>query len=191
MAAIRNIQNEAQISRFVLDEWSKISLFLQRHYGLSEEDCQDVFQEAFIILYEKIRKEDFVLTSSLSTYFMGICKNKAKELKRTKKKLVLVEDELDFSLLEGNISQDKVEALIALEEDTLAEIQKEELVESIVQEMPSPCKELLWGFYRDNLSLKALADLLNYSSEGSVKVTKHRCCEKLRIRYKELSKRLF
>lgn len=187
MATIHHI-NEVQISRFALEEWQKTLVFLQKHYGLLEEDCQDIFQEAFIVLYEKIKTETLQLSSSLSAYFLGICKNKAQECIRNKKKWDYVEDELPFSLLESDIQLDKIEAVIALEENTSFETQKEDLVDRIIQELSSPCKELLWGFYRDNLSLKTLAELLHYSSENSVKVTKHRCCEKLRVRYNELCK---
>ena len=56
------------------------------------------------------------------------------------------------------------------------------LVEQIVKRLPSPCKELLWGFYRDGMSMKALAHMHHYS-EGAVKVIKHRCCEKFKKQY--------
>jgi DNA-directed RNA polymerase specialized sigma24 family protein len=92
--------------------------------------------------------------------------------------------------MSGEIQEEKLESLLSLEDDDIIERQKEDLVRSIVKDLPSPCNELLWGFYRDNLSLKALADMYNYS-EGSAKVTKHRCCEKFRIRYNELCQKLF
>ena len=59
-------------------------------------------------------------------------------------------------------------------------------VQKIVADLPSPCYELLWGFYRDSLSIKELTKMFNYSNENTLKVTKHRCCEKFRKRYNEL-----
>jgi len=60
-----------------------------------------------------------------------------------------------------------------------------------VKNLPSPCNELLWGYYGDGYSMKKLAEKLNYANENTVKVTKHRCCEKFRIKYTEMSKSLF
>jgi RNA polymerase sigma-70 factor (ECF subfamily) len=181
----------SELNRFANKEWNKILSFLQNRYGLSEDDCKDVFQEAFIILYENIKSGKLtVLTSSLSTYFISICRNKALESLRSSSKFVAEDDELSISLMSGEIRQDKLESLLSLEDDDIIERQKEDLVRVIVKNLPSPCNELLWGFYRDNLSIKTLADMYNYS-EGSAKVTKHRCCEKFRIRYNELCQKLF
>lgn len=107
-------------------------------------------------------------------------------------KSVNVDSEMSLSLMDGEVQSEKIEALLALDNgDEAIEAQKEELVRTIVKDLPSPCNELLWGFYRDNLSMKSLAEMLNYSSEGVVKVTKHRCCEKFRARYNELCNKLF
>lgn len=50
-----------------------------RHYVLknsgTEADVSDVFQEAIIILYTRIRDKNFDLTSDLKGYFFGISKN--------------------------------------------------------------------------------------------------------------------
>jgi RNA polymerase sigma factor (sigma-70 family) len=41
----------------------------------SKEDAEDVFQESIIVLLQKVRGTDFVLTSSLKTYLFAIAKN--------------------------------------------------------------------------------------------------------------------
>lgn len=123
---------------------------------------------------------------------MSICRNKALEMLRGSAKSVNVESEMSLTLMDGEVQSEKIEALLALDNgDETIEAQKEELVRTIVKDLPSPCNELLWGFYRDNLSMKSLAEMFNYSSEGVVKVTKHRCCEKFRARYNELCNKLF
>ena len=48
--------------------------------GLSEDDAEDLFQEAFIILYEQLQSGRLaVLPRSLAAYFHGIVQNKLKE----------------------------------------------------------------------------------------------------------------
>lgn len=193
MSNIANKYNERELNAFASKEWPKVLNFLRNRFCIDEDDCKDIFQESFIILYTNIQNGKLhEMTASLSTYFMSICKNKALEFLRGYSRSVNVDCEMSLSLMDGVIKTEKIEALLALDEgDSALEDQKEELVQSIVKDLPSPCNELLWGFYRDNLSMKSLAEIFNYSSEGSVKVTKHRCCEKFRTRYNELCNKLF
>lgn len=186
-----NKYNVPHLNDFVAREWQKVLSFLQRHYGLSEDDCKDIFQESFIVLYNKIQAGELDnLTSSLSTYFISICKNKAKTHIRSASKSIGV-DELSLTMMD-EIQTEKIEALLSLENnDATIEARKHELVRTIVENLPSPCNELLWGFYRDNLSMRALAEMYNYKSESVVKVTKHRCCEKFRAKYNELCNKIF
>ena len=193
MNDIANKYNDRELNVFASKEGPKVLNFLRNRFGIEEDDCKDIFQESFIILYTNIQNGKLhEMTASLSTYFMSICKNKALEFLRRSSRSVNVDSEMSLSLMDGEIKTEKIEALLALDEgDSALEAQKEELVQSIVKDLPSPCNELLWGFYRDNLSMKSLAEMFNYSSESSVKVTKHRCCEKFRARYNELCNKLF
>ena len=188
-----NIYDTTVLNRFASSQWSKALAFLKNRFGIDEDDCKDIFQESFIVLYNNIQAGKLDnMTASLSTYFMSICRNKALEMLRGSAKSVNVESEMSLTLMDGEVQSEKIEALLALDNgDETIEAQKEELVRTIVKDLPSPCNELLWGFYRDSLSMKSLAEMFNYSSEGVVKVTKHRCCEKFRARYNELCNKLF
>ncbi len=184
------IFDNAALDRFASAEWSKTLNYLSKNFGLSQDDCKDVFQESFVILYRNISEGKLVeLTSSLSTYFTSICRNKAMEMLRGIAKMSAVDDETSLSLMDGAFKEDKINALIAIDDNEF-ENEKQELIDGIVNDLPSPCNELLWGFYRDELSLKTLAQMYNYS-EGSIKVVKHRCTEKFRARYQNLIRKLF
>lgn len=188
-----NIYDTTDLNRFASSQWERALAFLKNRFGIDEDDCKDIFQESFIVLYNNIQAGKLDnMTASLSTYFMSICRNKALEMLRGTAKSVNVDSEMSLTLMDGEVQLDKIEALLALDNgDEAIEAQKEELVRTIVKDLPSPCNDLLWGFYRDNLSMKSLAEMFNYSSEGVVKVTKHRCCEKFRARYNELCNNLF
>jgi RNA polymerase sigma factor (sigma-70 family) len=54
--------------------FTSIFNFVENNYG-SKEDAEDVFQESIIILLQKIREQNFILTSSLKTYLYAIAKN--------------------------------------------------------------------------------------------------------------------
>lgn len=166
-----------------------VLVYLQRNFSLSIEDSEDIFNDSFITLNNNIQDGKLDnLTSSISTYFIGICKNKAREFLRSKNKVVNLS--YDPGIKEQNtFLDDKVESILMLESDNdIARRKKEEIVRDVVRDLPSPCNELLWGFYRDGLSMKQLAEKFNYKSESSVKVTKHRCCEKFRERFNKLVK---
>lgn len=188
-----DISGKIDLNRFAADQWGKALAFLMKRFGIGEDDCKDIFQESFITLYDNIRAGRLKdMTASLSTYFLAICRNKAMETLRGASKSVAVESETSLSLIDGEIQADKIDSLLALDDgDEDVVERKERLVRSIVSNLPSPCDELLCGFYRDNLSMRSLAEMFGYSSESVAKVTKHRCCEKFRAKYNELCNKLF
>ncbi len=184
-------QTQQKLNHFAAKQWDKTLAYLQGAFSLSRSDCEDVFQEAFIVLYNNITEGKLTLTSALSTYFIGICRNKAHEKLRENGKEVNIIDEFPDTT-KDEFEDERIDKLLALEDDTSQiEARKEAIVREIVSNLPSPCDKILWGFYRDGFSMKTLAKMYNYSSAGSVKVTRHRCAQKFKARFMELSKRLF
>ena len=179
------------LGEFAQKEWDKATAYLMKQFpSLSEMECEDIFQESFVVLYQNNRNgklED--LTCSLSTYFLSICRNKAFELQRAKSHNLNVVSDSELDFLDA-IKDDKVDSLIALDPDISLVESKEAIARQIVRDLPEPCNKLLWGFFRDNYSLKTLADILD-KTVGYVKVTKHRCQEKFRKRWNDLAKNLF
>lgn len=193
MATPITTYSERELNDFAAKERKKALPFLQNRFGLSEDDCKDIFQESFIVLYDNIRSGKLnKLTSSLSTYFLGICANKARETLRSNNRVASCggDDNL-LDLVNVEIRPDKVEELLQLDGDELSvRERKEAIVRQIVRSLPSPCNELLWGYFRDNLNMKTLAQMYNYSSENSVKVTKHRCQNKFKIHFNSVVDRI-
>ena len=186
MAVIEIPQTQQKLNRFAAEQWDKALAYLQGTFSLSRTDCEDVFQEAFIVLYKKITDGELALTAKLSTYFIGICRNKAHERMRGMGKALNIIDEYP-NTTKDEYEDERIDRLLALEDDTeQIEARKEAVVREIVSNLPEPCDKILWGFYRDGFSMKTLATMYNYKSEGSVKVTKHRCTEKFRARFMEI-----
>lgn len=183
---------QKQLNDFAAKQWTKTLSYLQNQYSLSRSDCEDIFQDSFLVLYHQIIDGKLnQMASSLSTYFIGICRNKALEHLRSKGKEINYIDDYP-EIAKDEFEDDKIDRLLALEDNTeKIEIRKSALTNQIVKDLPDPCDKILWGFYRDGFSLQTLAQMLNYKSEGTVKVTKHRCCDKFRSRFKELASNLF
>jgi RNA polymerase sigma factor (sigma-70 family) len=191
MAIIEIPQTQQKLNQFAADQWDKTLAYLQGTFAMSRSDCEDIFQEAFIVLYKKIIDGELTLTAKLSTYFIGICRNKAYEKMRGMGRELNIIDEYPNST-KDEYEDDRIDKLLALEDNNeQIEARKEAIVREIVSKLPAPCDKILWGFYRDGFSMKTLATMYNYKSEGSVKVTKHRCGEKFKARFMELSHLLF
>lgn len=184
------MHSKTVIEEFVKSQRVKTISYLQRNFSISTADCEDIFQDSFMVLYHNVQTGKLDdLTSSVSTYFISICRNKAMELLRRKVKYIqsLVDVENDSSEL---FLESKINKVLSFDEDRNDVEQKEALVRNIVKELPSPCNELLWGFYRDGLSMKELAEQYGYSNENTAKVTKHRCCDKFKKRFTEMLNKL-
>jgi len=70
---LENLKNEDNASFEVLYKFyfPPVAAHISRQMG-SIADAEDIFQEAIIVLLQKIRQTDFVLTSSLKTYLFAI-----------------------------------------------------------------------------------------------------------------------
>lgn len=191
MANLDKQHSREELNKFAFEQWDKTLAFLQGQFSLPLADCEDIFQDAFLVLYKNINDGKLAnLTSSLTTYFNAICKNKAFEkLRNEQKEQLSIDDNLDNT--KDEFENERIDRLLALEDNTE---QNELLLEADVRQtllnLPDPCNKILWGYYRDNLPLKTLAAMYNYKSENVVKVTKHRCIEKFKLYYKQISNHL-
>ena len=181
--------SEKVLRDFVRKERAKTINFLRNRYKLGDE-CEDIFQDSLIVLWQNnIDGKLNDIESSLSTYFIGICKHKAMELLRKNGKNIAIENDIPLAMKEFDEGKCD-EIILGFDSEMPLRERKAKLVEQIVRDLPHPCDKLLWGFFRDNLALKTLAEMYNYSL-GSVKVIKHRCQEKFRKRYNDLINSLF
>lgn len=71
--------------------------------------------------------------------------------------------------------------------------QNPELKDVLARELsyiPEPCNKVLKFFYYEGLSMKMIAEAMNYSSQDTAKVTKKRCFDKLKERVMNSVRRL-
>ena len=71
----------------------------------TEDDAKDIFQEALMVLYDKIQRKDLTLSSSFKTYLYAVCKNLwLKSLYKKDRYMYSISDLEDSMLLEEDIS---------------------------------------------------------------------------------------
>lgn len=85
-------QGNSKAYTYLYDQcFPAISRYIRQNSG-NMQDAGDIFQEAVLILLEKLRTSDFVLTASMSTYLFAIARNLwLKQLRENKYRLASAE----------------------------------------------------------------------------------------------------
>lgn len=141
----------------------------------SKQDAEDIYQESLIVLFRKVKENDFVLTSALSTFLIGICRLQwMNELRKRNKQAT-------ESL--GEVTAEEAERFNTyLEEES-----KFKQAEKALLELGEKCRDILRLFYFDKLDFKAIAAKVGLSNERVAKNQKYRCLEKARENYLSLN----
>jgi RNA polymerase sigma factor (sigma-70 family) len=139
---------------------------LVRDFGGTRDEAKDVYQEALVILYNKVNSTDFKLSAQLGTYLYSVCRFLwMDEMKKKKKRGEKKFDER----FEVGFAEEMNEAV--------EKERKIRRVEEALALLGQKCKELLRLFYFNNKSMKEIAKQLGYASEDTAKTQKYKCIE--------------
>jgi len=193
MAKEISLQNQ-DLNRFISGEKGKIQTYLRKNYSVSDDDIDDIFQEASMALFLNLRDGKlYSLTSSLGTYFMKVCINQTLKFIGKKSKVMPLIDENRISN-KNAVRDDKIDELYGFCMDTEEEdrkIRMELLVNNIIASMTDTCKNILHGYYWDDFSTSTIADMFSFSDSNSVKAQKYKCVKKFRDKYNELRNKIY
>lgn len=135
-----------------------------------------VFNDAVIVLHEKIEDPDFKLTSSIQTYLNSVCRNIALSEFRKDKKLFKTTD-LNVENLDFNKEV----------QDVLEEIEDESPFEKaiskafkIMRDKGGNCAEMLTMFWYQKASMEDIASKFSYSNSKNAKNQKAKCQKRLK-----------
>ena len=141
----------------------------------SENDAEDIFQEALIVIFRKLKDEqDFELTAAFNTYLYSISRLLWLKHLRNIKKIEIdplnrdMEERIEFE--EPSPVQDK-DLRMAIYQRTLLRI-------------PEDCQKILKLTAQD-ITSKEIARQLGFRSEGYVRKRRHFCKEFLVNKIKE------
>lgn len=182
------------LNSFISGERGKVLSYLRKKYSISDDDLEDIFQEASMALFINARNGKLTnLNSSLGTYFTKVCINQALKFlsKHTKSIPLFNEAQLNNP---NALRSDKIDELWGVCVDTEEEDRKvrmELLVNNIIASMTDTCKNILHGYYWDDLSTSTIADMFSFSDANSVKAQKYKCVKKFRDKYNELKNKIY
>ncbi len=157
--------DEVVITTFYKKNMPYIRRYIVKNSG-AEVDVEDVFQDALVFLYQKIKEGSIELHSSLSTYFYGVCKNIWRNRLRKNMKMVVTEDVLDETEV--------------IDPEVIREITKKEqehVYRKHFLNLTDTCKQVLNLLFQGN-SMKEIADQTGYS-EGYTRKKKFECKQHL------------
>ena len=186
--------HDNDLNRFIVSERGKVLSYLRKKYSISDNDLDDIFQEASMALFINARNGKLNnLNSSLGTYFTKVCINQAlKFLGKHTKSVPLFNDN---HLTNPNaLRSDKIDELWVICVDTEEEdrqVRMEKLVNNIIASMTDTCKNILHGYYWNDYSTSTIADIFNFSDANSVKAQKYKCVKKFREKYNELKNKIY
>ena len=134
-----------------------------------EADAKDIFQEALIVLYDKVQSEAFVLKSQLKTFLYSVCRRLW--LKRLNKNGFF---DLDI--------QDFAEHIPV--EDTL-QLHKEKehqffMMEESLKLLGEPCQTIIRDFYLHDMSMQEICEKFGYTNADNAKTQKYKCLQRLK-----------
>ncbi|MDC3220253.1 RNA polymerase sigma factor [Flavobacteriales bacterium] len=141
--------------------------------GGSKNNASDIFQEALILLFRKLQKCEFVLTSSLETYLYSVCRFMCYDQNRANAK------QTDWNVNLEESEQDEIASIFQEEE-------KYKLAETALQTLGEKCLEILNMFYHQGVKMAEIAKKMKLSSAKIAKNQKYKCLEKAKQKFVEL-----
>lgn len=141
----------------------------------SDDDAEDAFQEALIVIFKRLRDdESFELTSAFKTYIYSVCR------------LIWLKKLRDQRKMDVTELNREMEEYIEFEEPP--PVQDKDLRMAIYQRnltlIPEDCQNIL-KMTAQNFKSKDIADKLGFRSESYVRKRRHFCKEFLVNKIKE------
>ena len=155
--------------RFIYRQHSEAVSSFIIHYGGSEQDADDIFQETVVAFIDIVRKGKYRMEASIRTFLASIARNYwFNELKKRGRS-----DHRDRQFEAG---RDQDEADVS---HHLAEIERKRQLRQLVEQLGEGCRKVLLLFYYENLSMKEIVDHLPYENEQVVRNKKYKCLQQL------------
>lgn len=162
------MNDDKSLETIYLDNFPMVAKMILQNNG-SEDDAKDIFQEAMIVLYEKVQEGNFILSSRLKTFLYAVCRR-------------LWLKKLQGNALNGPIYEE-LEETTPVEETLEAQEEKDLLfskMEASMEKIGEPCKTILEDYYIHRKSMLEIADRFGYTNAENAKNQKYKCLMRLK-----------
>jgi len=149
------------------NEFPKVVRLITKNSG-NIDSAKDIFQDALVILIEKVNRMELDLTCSIKTYLYSICRILWLKQLRKDKKTISLDDSYDH--LESDI--------VIINYDSVPDIYDD--VNNAIENLGDPGKQLLECFYYKKMGWVEIAKTLGYKNAASAKNQKYKYLEQIR-----------
>ena len=136
----------------------------------NEDEAKDIFQEAILVLYDKVTHQQFELSSKLSTFLYAVCRRLWLKQLGKKGGAIHLDDHENLDIPD-------------LEEDLVNHAEQElkfEHMHVALAGLGEPCATILKDFYIANKSMQDICDKLGYTNTDNAKNQKYKCLQRLK-----------
>jgi len=169
---ISAIRSKKEINGAIQYLYSTHYRYLERYVRQNngdEDDAADIIQECFLVFIKLIEENKFRQEASIKSYLYAITKNLwITELRKRK----------SMTMRGEKYTQEK-EAIETDISSTLIKNESHELIMGIFKELGEKCKSILYKFYYEDLSMKEIMMLEDFSNEQVLRNKKHKCLKGL------------
>jgi RNA polymerase sigma factor (sigma-70 family) len=134
----------------------------------NSDDAKDIFQEALIVLYEKVKSGQFELNCQIKTYVYSVSR-------RLWLKRLLHQNRFSIG--------DMHENTVAVEDDIEEHEQRDtefNMMEKAMSTLGEPCRSLLEAFYLQKKGMQEIAADFGYTNADNAKNQKYKCLIRLK-----------
>lgn len=132
----------------------------------SEDDAKDIYQEALVVVYEKLTAGTLELNCQLKTYLYSVSRRLwLKQLALRNRDLVDTETAVS---VDDDISEHEVRD------------RQFELMADSLERLGEPCKTLLEDFYIRHMSMQDITEKFGYTNSDNAKTQKYKCLMRLK-----------
>lgn len=150
------------------ENYNTIQALIINNNGTAD-DAKDVFQEAMIVLYQKVKSGTFEPQSRIKTYLYAVSR-------RIWLKRLLQQNKF----LNGN---DNHEELVIVDEDVEDHERRDvefTMMEKAMNSLGEPCRSLLEAFYLQKRQMQDIASSFGYTNADNAKNQKYKCLMRLK-----------
>ncbi len=150
------------------ENYNSIQALIINNNG-SADDAKDIFQEAMIVLYEKVRSGAFELNCQIKTYVYSVSRRLwLKRLQQLNRYSAPVEN---------------LESLVPVEDEIEAHEQRNlefDMMNKAISSLGEPCKSLLEAYYLQKRNMQDIAASFGYTNADNAKNQKYKCLMRLK-----------
>ncbi len=160
--------SESVLKRLYLAYFPMVMQLIINNNG-DEDDAKDIYQEAIIIVYNKIKAGDFELSSKLKTYIYSICRRLwLKRLSQINRYGGDIKDFQEYLVVEDDA-----------ENHSERDLQFTKMGSALLL-LGEPCKTIIEEFYINNKSMQDICEAFGYTNADNAKTQKYKCLQRLK-----------